>query len=71
MEEIHVSLSEYRGHPFIDLRIFYQDDAGDWKASRKGLTVAPERWREFRAALDQLEEEMVECGLLEKADHAD
>ena len=70
-EEIHLSISEYRGHPYIDLRVYYRDDAGDFQPSRKGLTLAPERWGEFRAALEQLEAEMVECGLLEKADHAD
>ncbi len=30
-EIVRVSKREYKGHEFIDLRIYYQDDEGDYK----------------------------------------
>ena len=65
-EQIQIGVREYRGHTFADLRIHYRDDAGEWKPSNKGVTISPATWPEFRAAIDQLEEELERCGLLER-----
>lgn len=64
-EELRLSLGAYSGHQYADLRVYYlDDDSGEMRPSKKGITVAPDRWPAFRQALDQLEGEMIERGLL-------
>jgi hypothetical protein len=41
-EKICVSIEEYRGSTFIDLRVYWQDEAGKWKPSRKGIALNDE-----------------------------
>lgn len=39
-EKIRVSISEYKGHKFIDVRVYFEDDSGEWKPTKKGITVS-------------------------------
>ena len=39
-ETIRISESEYEGHKFIDLRIWY-DDNGEMKPTKKGILFNP------------------------------
>ena len=39
-ETIRISESEYEGHKFIDLRIWY-DDNGEMKPTQKGISFNP------------------------------
>jgi predicted SpoU family rRNA methylase len=41
-EKIRVSIEEYRGSTFVDLRVYWQDEAGEWKPSRKGIALSDE-----------------------------
>lgn len=64
-EELRLSIGAYAGHDYADLRLFYRDDdTGEMRPSKKGLTVSPERWTAFREGVDQLEDEMRARGLL-------
>ncbi len=36
-EKIKVSIEEYKGHTFVDCRIYW-DDNGTWRPSKKGIT---------------------------------
>lgn len=36
-EELRVTVSEYQGHKFINLRVFFQSKDGQWLPSKKGL----------------------------------
>lgn len=38
-ERIHVTIEEYRGHKFIDCRVYYRDEAGEWQPTRKGIAL--------------------------------
>jgi hypothetical protein len=42
-EKVRVSIEEYKGYSFIDVRVLYEDDAGEWKPTKKGITVSPEK----------------------------
>jgi hypothetical protein len=42
-ERIRVSRRSYEGHEFIDIRIFFEDDTGEWKPTKKGITIAPDK----------------------------
>ena len=64
-EELRFALREYSGRQYADIRQFYRDVNDEWKPSRRGVTISPENWRAFMAALHQLEGELVRRGLLE------
>ena len=38
-EKIRVSIEEFRGATFADVRVFWQDEQGSWKPSRKGISL--------------------------------
>ena len=67
-------LSEYRGHKFVDLRIFTIEPGEkgekprDPAPSKKGLTIAPHLWPQFRQALARVETAMIEQGWLDRED---
>jgi hypothetical protein len=50
-EAYHFRLGEYKGHRFVDLRLFVAANGGDPLTTKKGLTVAPHLWPQFRRAL--------------------
>lgn len=63
-EEIRLSIRSYNGHPFIDIRQYFQSDEGGWLPTKRGVTIPPRLWHVFRAALSQLEGELERRGLL-------
>ena len=38
-EIIRVSITELNNHRFIDCRVYYQDDSGEWKPTKKGIAL--------------------------------
>ncbi|MGC9322863.1 MAG: transcriptional coactivator p15/PC4 family protein [Kosmotogaceae bacterium] len=54
-EIVRVSKREFKGHEFIDIRIYYQDDEGSFKPTKKGITINPKQVNELIDAL-KLEE---------------
>jgi len=65
-EEIRVSLREYRGHPFIDIRVYYKPSDGEPGPTRKGVTLNPELYPELKKALRALEHALVKHRLLDR-----
>ena len=49
-ERVRVSLTQYGGHELLDVRAFYEDASGEWKAG-KGLAIRRELIPELRKAL--------------------
>jgi len=39
-ERIRVILTEYHGHKFIDCRVYFQDDQGEWHPTKKGISLS-------------------------------
>jgi len=39
---LRIELSEFQGKQYIGARIYFMDDRGEWKPSKKGLTLAPD-----------------------------
>ena len=49
-EQLQISVSEYRGKSYLNMRIFYTTDEGStWLPTKKGVTFSPDQ-------LDLLEE---------------
>lgn len=55
-EVIRVSASEYEGHNFIDLRIWYDDD-GEMKPTKKGISFNPSKAEEVIEGILKVTEE--------------
>ncbi|MCB0279682.1 MAG: transcriptional coactivator p15/PC4 family protein [Calditrichaeota bacterium] len=55
-EVIRFSRTEFRGKPLIDIRVFYQDDDGEYKPTKKGITFSPEIFDEFLEGIEKLKE---------------
>lgn len=57
-EQLQISVSEYKGKSYFNLRIFYTtDDGANWLPTKKGVTFAPDQ-------LDLLEEAIQEAKTL-------
>ena len=54
-EQLQISISEYKGRSYLNMRIFYTtDDGATWLPTKKGVTFAPEQ-------IDLLEETIKEA----------
>lgn len=67
-EAIRFRLGEYKGHKFIDMRVFAIDDGKDPAPTKKGLAVSPALWPQFRKALGQVEAAMIDEGWIDRED---
>ena len=68
-EVLFLSLSEFKGHRLIDFRVHVPgDQEDDWVPTRKGVSLAVGLYPAFKEALAQLEEAMLQQGLLDKDD---
>jgi hypothetical protein len=54
-EKIVFSFSTFRGKNYADIRVYYEDDEGEWKPTKKGVAVAVDRFSEFKDCLGELE----------------
>ena len=68
-EVVFFSLSEFKGHRLIDIRVHVPgDQEGDWVPTRKGLSLAVGLYPPFKQALVQLEAALIQQGLLDPED---
>lgn len=65
-EEIRISLREYKGHSFVDIRVYWRPPDGEPGPTRKGVTFNPEFYLEFRKAIAALEEALIKKKLLDR-----
>ena len=42
-EVVRVSTEEFKGRKYIDIRIYFKNDEGEWKPTKKGVTIQPDR----------------------------
>ncbi len=59
-EQVHVSLSTFKGSTYVDLRIYYQASDGEYKPTKKGITLSPDLLPELGEAIRKLIEKMGE-----------
>lgn len=63
-EDFKLSLSEYQGHILLDFRIYYKDNEGESKPTKKGITLNVKLFPEFKQAIMKAEEILKEKELL-------
>jgi len=61
-ETVFSQLKEFKGRKFIDILTFIHTDGQNPLPTKKGLTVAPHLWPQFRRALAQAEAALIAAG---------
>lgn len=61
-EEVRVSLTEYKGHRLIDLRVYYAPPGREAIPTKKGLTMSIDLFSELEAAIVKLGEVLKNMG---------
>lgn len=67
-EAIRFRLGEFKGHKFVDMRVFTLEEGKDPAPTKKGLAVSPQLWPEFRKRLALVEEALIKEGWLDRED---
>jgi hypothetical protein len=52
MEEVRVSIQEYKGRRYLSLWVWFKNDDDNWQPSKKGLTLSLDLLPELRKAVD-------------------
>jgi hypothetical protein len=55
---IRVSITGFNDHRFIDCRVYYQDDSGEWKPTKKGIALNEGTIDGVIKALEEAKEQM-------------
>ncbi len=55
VEKVRIAVREFKGRILLDLRIYYQDEAGAWLPTKKGLALTVEQWPDLREALAKVD----------------
>jgi hypothetical protein len=68
-EVLFLSLSEFKGHRLIDIRVHVPgEEEGQWVPTRKGVSLAVGLYPAFKQALAGLEQVLLRQGLLDAED---
>jgi len=52
-EKLRVQVAAFKGTTFLDARIYYEDSEGEWKPSKKGITIKKEDVDQFITFLEE------------------
>ena len=53
-EQLQISINEFKGKRYLDMRIFYTTDEGaTWLPTKKGVTCSPENIEILKDAVDE------------------
>ena len=59
-EQLQISVSEYKGRSYLNMRIFYTtDDGATWLPTKKGVTFAPDQLDLMEEAIQDARQEFM------------
>lgn len=59
-EQLQISVSEYKGKSYLNMRIYYTTDEGaTWLPTKKGVTFSPEQLDLLTEAIEAAREEFM------------
>ena len=59
-EQLQISVSEYKGRSYLNMRIFYTTDEGaTWLPTKKGVTFSPEQLDLLSDAIEEAKKEFM------------
>ncbi|MBI5500259.1 MAG: transcriptional coactivator p15/PC4 family protein [Deltaproteobacteria bacterium] len=53
-EEVRATVRTYRGKQYMDMRIYYMDDAGEYKPTKKGINLSVDLLPELTRMVEKL-----------------
>ena len=60
-EQLQISISEYKGKSYLNMRIYYTTDEGaTWLPTKKGVTFTPEQLDILTEAIEEAKKEFME-----------
>lgn len=60
-EQLQISVSEYKGRSYLNMRIFYTTDGGEtWLPTKKGVTFSPDQLDLLEEAIQAARKEFME-----------
>jgi len=65
-EEIQISLTNFKGHDLIGIRVFTETDEGKKVPTKKGITCKVSLIPDLKAALEEAEKIAITEGLIEQ-----
>ena len=70
-EVVRVSLTEYRGRKLVDVRVYYSDAEGQYRPTKKGVSLSVDVYPDFKRAMLTLEKILLERDIISPEDLAD
>ena len=59
-EQLQISINEYKGKSYLDMRIYYTTDEGaTWLPTKKGVTFAPDQLDVLSDAIEEAKKEFM------------
>ena len=59
-EQLQISISEYKGKSYLNMRIFYTTDEGQtWLPTKKGVTFTPDQLDILTEAIEEAKQEFM------------
>jgi len=59
-DKIIVTVKEFKGKQYIDIRTFFENDAGEWIPTKKGISFTPENLDEAIKLLQKAKKKVAE-----------
>jgi hypothetical protein len=61
-EQLQISVSEYKGKSYLNMRIFYTTDEGEtWLPTKKGVTFSPDQLDLLTEAIEEAKQEFMKA----------
>ena len=57
---VRVNATEFKGRQYIEVRTYYMSEDGEWKPTKKGITLSPELMAKVHQALGAALEELAD-----------
>ena len=55
-EQVRISLNEFKGKKYIDIRTYYLADDEEYKPTKKGVTLSVNLFQELKTGVEKIEE---------------
>jgi hypothetical protein len=57
-EALQIRLVSFEGDTYVDMRVYFNSANGELNATKKGITLSPRFWGQFREGIRRAEEEL-------------
>ena len=51
-DKIIITVKEFKGKQYVDIRTYFENDAGEWIPTKKGISLTPENLNEIMPLLE-------------------